>query len=877
MLNAALSSRYQYATDWCHANRTLRPFFSAKGDILDGRYNGPSDKTTSAVQPGGQIAVAAGEYEARLVIGKPVRLTGRCAELVTVRGTALLGVDMAPVSIVLGGSGTAISGVSLSGGGEGLTIEDVVGITVTEVQIIDAGEYGLWAGSAELSLVNVVASANHAAGMMLWGTEAELSLVVVRDSLPQQSDGALGFGVYASCIPTTGVCGTLRIHQSLIEANHAAGIALSGVEAELSSVVVRDTLPEQSNDGGGYGIHAECDTTTGVCGSLRLDRALLRANHTAGIAVFGYEADLSSAVVRDTLPRQSDGEAGIGLVAGCDTTALVCSSLRLGSALLQANHSLGIALSGAEAELSSVVVRDTLPRQSDGTFGHGLEAECDPETGVCGSLQIDHALLEANCTMGIALFGTGGDLSSLVVTDTLPPQDSGALNVALYSECPADTDACGSLRLDHALVRANHSMGIGLMGTEAELSSVVVSDTQAWPTGGAYGRGLEATCDPSTGVCGSLRLDHALLQTNRATGIYLAGTDADLSAITVRDTLPKQSDGTTGEGILAGCDPDIGVCGTLRLDQALIEANHTVGLFLSGVEAEVTSIIVRDTQPQQSDDTLGAGVYESCDLTAGVCGRLRLDQALIEANHTVGVGLLGTEAELSSVVVRDTQPQPSDGMVGYGLQVVCDPEPGVCGSLLATGSSIERSEMTGIAIFGVPAVLSGMAVKDTYQNQEGPFADDLGDGVYAGCFYDFCATLDLLECLVDSSFTAGLTVQGAAGSAQRSVVRNVLPRALDDAYGYGIQVEGEPGAPPTVFHVSESLIQDAEIAGILYYLAGGTVSGSRITGGQYTIVMNQGANPVIQDDNDLSGSIESDPTWANMDPAPVPEPLLPWE
>ncbi|MFC1482507.1 hypothetical protein ACFL51_01745 [Myxococcota bacterium] len=96
-----------------------------------------------------------------------------------------------------------------------------------------------------------------------------------------------------------------------------------------------------------------------------------------------------------------------------------------------------------------------------------------------------------------------------------------------------------------------------------------------------------------------------------------------------------------------------------------------------------------------------------------------------------------------------------------------------------------------------------------------------------------------------------------------------------DTYGYGVQVEGIPGAPRTEFHVIDSQIRDAALAGILYYLAGGTVSGSRIDGVQYTVVMNQGANPVVMDDNELTGTRESEPEWSSMDPSPTPAPTLP--
>ncbi|MFC1482264.1 hypothetical protein ACFL51_00505, partial [Myxococcota bacterium] len=849
---------------------------SADATGADGSQGAPYvtiQEAYDVVVPGGQIAVAAGEYEERLVINKEVRLTGRCAELVTIRGGWLV-VAQVPVTIAVEGSGTTIRGVTLTGDVEGIKIFDAVGITVAEVQIVEAGSYGLWAENAGLSVINLVASANYTLAIILWGTDAELSSVVVQDTLPQQSDGTAGYGIQASCDPASGVCSSLRLDHALIEANHASGIALIGTDAELSSVVVRDTLPQQSDGTAGTGLHATCDPDTGVCSSLRLDRVLLLANHAKGIVLFGTEAELSSVVVRDTLPRQIDDAAGVGLQADCYTDVGVCSSLRLDHALLQANHQLGIALFGTEAEITSVVVRDTLPQQSDGTFGIGLNATYDPEMSVSGSLRLDDALIEANQASGIALGGTEAEIFSVVIRDTLP-QSQGKAGFGLQAASDPETGVYGSLRLDHALIEANHAIGLGLWGIEAEISSVVVRDTRPQQSDGTFGTGLNAICDSGTGVCSSLRLDHALLQANHQLGIALDGAEADLYSVVVRETQPQQGSGKFGYGLSATCDRDTGVCGRLRLDHAVLEANHAVGLGLSGVDADISSIVLRDILPQQSDGKGGTGLEAACDPDWGVCGSLRLDHALFQANHAVGIALFGTDADLSLVVIRDTLPQQSGGTFGTGLQAACDDDWSVCGSLQASGSLIQRSSMFGIGVFGVPAELSGVAVVDTRQNEEGDFAGEDGIGVFARCDQDTCATLDMTSCLVDSSFSAGVAIKAVSGSIVGSMISTVAPRALDGAFGYGIQVEGIPGAPPTVLHVSDSLIQDAELAGILYYLAGGTVSGSQITGGQYTVVMNQGANPVIQDDNDLSGSIESEPEWASMDPAPAPGPVPP--
>ncbi|MFC1482602.1 hypothetical protein ACFL51_02230, partial [Myxococcota bacterium] len=710
------------------------------------------------VVPGGQIAVAAGEYEERLVIEKEVRLTGRCAELVTIRGAWLVE-PRPPVLIAGGGSGSTIHGVSLTGDAEGLYVDGAVEITVTEVQITDAGNYGLLARDADISVDRVVASANQAAGVVLQGTDAELTVVVVRDTLPRSSNSRAGYGLLADCTPSTGICGSLRLDHALLEANHTAGIELFGTEAELSSVVVRGTQPRQSDDTFGCGIQAACDPETDACGSLRLEHALLRANHSGGITLFGVGAELSSVVTRDTLPDQSDGTGGKGIHATCSIETGVCGSLRIDHALLLANHQGSIVIYNTETELSSVIVRDTLPQQSDGMFGFGLFAACTGDTGACGGLQLDQILLQDNRDSGISLVNTGAELSSVVVSGTLPQQSDGM-----------------------------------------------------------YGVGLMAVCGSTTGICGSLRLDHTLVRANQTAGIALVGTDAWLSSVVVQDTLPQQSTGTSGHGLMVGCSPGLGPCSSLRLDHAQLRANHSCGIILSGSGSELSSVVIQDTLPDQSDST-----------------------------------------------------------GGYGLQASCDPNTGVCGSLLLSDSLIRRSEMIGMYVHGVPTGLSGVAIKDTRQNEEGFFAGEFGTGVFAMCYEDTfdCGPLDMTGCLVDSSFTAGVAVQAVSGSVQGSVVRDVLPCALDGAYGYGIQVEGIPGAPPTTFDVSNSVIEDAFLAGLLYYLAEGTVSGSQITGGQFTVVMNQGANPIIQDDNDLSGTIESEPTWANRDPAPTPPPATP--
>jgi hypothetical protein len=78
---------------------------------------------------------------------------------------------------------------------------------------------------------------------------------------------------------------------------------------------------------------------------------------------------------------------------------------------------------------------------------------------------------------------------------------------------------------------------------------------------------------------------------------------------------------------------------------------------------------------------------------------------------------------------------------------------------------------------------------------------------------------------------------------------------------------------------ADSSLHHAETVGesakLIFSLTGGTIRHCQITGGAYSIVMNQGANPSIDVVNALFGEVVAEPTWSNMQPSAAPEPELP--
>jgi len=243
----------------------------------------------------------------------------------------------------------------------------------------------------------------------------------------------------------------------------------------------------------------------------------------------------------------------------------------------------------------------------------------------------------------------------------------------------------------------------------------------------------------------------------------------------------------------------------------------------------------------------------------------------------VGIFSSGLDIEVASSVVEDTLPEEATGRFGRGIGAQCDLDADACGSLDVTASLVKGSRNVGIYVSGVPAVIDGVAVVDTTANETGDWEGSSGQGVWVLCDDGLgsCATLQMTSCLVDSSFSAGLATEGTSGFVLSSVIRNVSAEPLDGKYGYGIQIEGLEGQAQPTFHVTGCEVLDAKLAGIMYYLSSGTLSGSVVRGGEFSVVKNVGSSPTILDDNELSGTVTSEPTWQDFYPSPAPPPSGP--
>jgi len=243
---------------------------------------------------------------------------------------------------------------------------------------------------------------------------------------------------------------------------------------------------------------------------------------------------------------------------------------------------------------------------------------------------------------------------------------------------------------------------------------------------------------------------------------------------------------------------------------------------------------------------------------------LSLIDSTVTGNHHIGVALYGSNATLTRSVVRDThEPKPRRwGAPG----VLAAPGPWMASAVQLEESLVESNGDFGVYIEGGKATLKSSAVRDTLTR----LGDNSGGfGIYVtGGEDELPTTLEMTDCQVSVSRAAGLYVAGAKAAVERC---QVLDTQGDIAgYGDGIALEGASAS----LKLLDSLVSDSLRCGLLAKGAGGLVDRSMLTKGEFSIVVDQGAQLDIGDRMELTGNTEDRITPGENLGTPPP-PVLP--
>lgn len=324
---------------------TLHVDGSYAGTDSDGSAARPFSAIQAAIDvasPGSLIAVAAGTYVDDLrIIEKPVRLWGRCPQLVSLElaDSWAVGIQEA--------DGTELRGLAMTGIGYGVFVRDADDVVLDTVWIHDTADVGL----------------------LLRGESRPLSVTV---------------------------------SNSLIEGTTGAGVALIGGTLTMTRSVVRRIQSDPYLSG--RGIDAQ-PSLPGNPAAVTIRESVISESREAGIAAFGAEVVLNASVVQATLPRESDGRFGVGVqlqpMAGPSTAAIDGSVIR-------GNRSFGLSVLGSSASVDLGTVADTAAQHDDGLFGDAITVGSTSASPA--ELTIDRSAVARAARAGVTSFSAAASI-----------------------------------------------------------------------------------------------------------------------------------------------------------------------------------------------------------------------------------------------------------------------------------------------------------------------------------------------------------------------------------------------------------------------------------------------------------------------------------
>jgi hypothetical protein len=452
--------------------------------FVDGAYadddsDGTEDKPWKTVQEGiidapkgAIVAIAAGVYPEEITIASQwKRLWGRCPSMVTIEGFTP---DSAAVVVVADGS--ELHGLGVTGSGIGVYFAGAQNASFDRIWLHDTGSAAAVAdgdaavtvrgslierstgtsvqvqkGSAltiEGSVVrDILPAANDQSGRAVEAFAGALrSSVTVRTSLIERaSDTGLFFNkadvliedvavrdmapvagaTYGVGIALAAQLSNVTVRGSTIERAYTTGIELTGSQATLERVTVKETLPLPYNDIPATGIQALPHEPTGTPTVLTLLQSVVARSPSTGVSVFQSSALIESTLVRDNLHAlEEPTEDPVAAVA-----LLIASGNTVRHSVITGNRWYGLALAVGDVLFEGSVVRDAelevgaavcagnfpIPGFPPGTLT--LRSSLLEDCAGAGALAVDsHLVIETSVIRGVlpTAHGFGGDAVELI-------------------------------------------------------------------------------------------------------------------------------------------------------------------------------------------------------------------------------------------------------------------------------------------------------------------------------------------------------------------------------------------------------------------------------------------------------------------------------
>jgi len=410
--------------------------------------------------------------------------------------------------------------------------------------------------------------------------------------------------------------------------------------------------------------------TEGATASATVTGTLVEDVVSHGMYNLGSTLDVVDSVVRRVLP--TDDEAGRGIAANYADDRAMRALLSVTHSIVEDTFTSGIRLSGGDGVITDTYVRNVDPEVQSDQFGGGLwiRAEADP-------VEVANAILRGvvvEDTHACGLCGFNANISienSTFRNSNSPGPDVGGFGVVVLAD--GDIDFRPLFEMRTTLVEDAEVAGVGAVGSDALFEGVLVRDVvSAIDLVPSAGVGLTIEPQPlmMQGSVGTVR--GCLVERTSTFGIMVAGSDALIEGTRVQDVRPNDLSLQFGRGI--GIELELGTQqpATATVRNVLVQRAHEAGITVIGSDADIESVTVRDIEPAEVssgplDHALGIGLLVQMALENDQPASAELSWLHVENTHTAGIAVSGAEATIANSLVLDTKPLGAE--FGDGLLV----------------------------------------------------------------------------------------------------------------------------------------------------------------------------------------------------------------
>jgi hypothetical protein len=324
----------------------------------DGSQNKPFKTITEALRAApnsATIAVAAGAYAEDLSLQKTgQKLWGRCPSMVEISGVG-------DPAVFVGAYYDEVHNVAVRGKMSGIGITGARRVVVDHVWIHDVGDAGIAVidalGTTDAKLSDVLVERSVGSGLVMSGVDVEVSRIVVRDLVPKQAN-AVGVAAFSS--PKTQKRSGVRLTSAVLERTHH-GVVFGGTDATIDRLFVHDTSPDVEQEATGVTFGTDTAPTKAT-----LSRSVIQRTRTAGVVLAGAEVTVDAVTISDVLRESAARSVGYGVSEQSAPKPYVPSVLTMTRSRVSQATGVGVTVIDSEATFEAVLVEATRPTDDQG-------------------------------------------------------------------------------------------------------------------------------------------------------------------------------------------------------------------------------------------------------------------------------------------------------------------------------------------------------------------------------------------------------------------------------------------------------------------------------------------------------------------------------